>query len=546
MSLEFLTTPEYAQWLAALKEKIRNSQVKAALKINDELLALYWELGKAITEKQKQSSWGDKIITQLSGDLCSEFPEIKGFSATNLKYIRKWFQFYTSIGQQAVDQLHKSAMEENHEIGQQPVDPINQLSIGQYPTVLSLVPWGHHIQIFTKAASIEEALFYVQQTATNSWSRNVLAHQMNSGLYQRKGKALTNFAYTLPKPQSDLAHELLKNPYNLDFLSLSPESSERDLEQALITNMKKFLLELGTGFSFMGQQYYLKVGEHDYYIDLLFYHTRLHCYVVVELKITEFKPEFAGKLEFYQTAIDEQLKMQEDASTIGLLLCRTVDKVVVEYSLRHKTKPMGVAEYQHALPEELKAELPTEEVLEAQLRVDVIVPSTPLQAKIAQLKNRIAQSSQEEVQKERDKDDIRYFFNELMPQLEQEIESNLQSITPEFTKVEFGRRINGTVGPYFISIDLEAQMQSENITQLGLSLRMEGFKKGGISTFGIWKDLLIELHQFKYSIGIEPHKSWLEKLYHQKWTKKDIQELANRWCDEVVDEITEKLERIVN
>ena len=368
MSSSISAIPGYNQWLAEIKSRIRDSQLKAALKVNAEMLLLYWELGKAITAKQAESDWGDKIITQLSNDLASEFPDIKGFSVTNLKYIRKWFLFYSAIGQQAVDQLGKAEETRDSEIGQQLVDQSSQ-SEKPFPNLLSLIPWGHHIQIITKTSNIDEALFYIQQTAVNNWSRNVLIHQIESGLYKRKGKAQNNFELTLPKHQSDLAREVLKNPYNLDFLSLGPESSERELEQALIANIKNFLLELGTGFSYLGQQYYLKVGEKDYYIDLLFYHTRLHCYVVVELKVTEFMPEFAGKLEFYLTAIDEQLKTEIDAPTIGLLLCKSVDKVVVEYSLRNKLKPMGVATYKHALPKEFKNALPSEEQLKEQLEI---------------------------------------------------------------------------------------------------------------------------------------------------------------------------------
>jgi predicted nuclease of restriction endonuclease-like (RecB) superfamily len=283
-------------------------------------LSLYWELGKAITSKQGESEWGDKIITQLSKDLTGEFPQIKGFSVTNLKYIRKWYGFYRPIGQQAVDQLNKPDTLHPSEKGQQPVDQITGNLENDFPTVLSLVPWGHHIQIFTKSGSLQEALFYVQRTAASHWSRNVLVHQMESGLYSRKGQALTNFDVALPRYQSDLANELLKNPYNFDFLTLGPQSIERDLENALIANIKKFLLEMGSGFAFVGQQYHLSVGENDYYLDLLFYHTRLHCYVVVELKISEFIPEFAGKLDFYLTVVDEQLKSDVDNPSIGLLL----------------------------------------------------------------------------------------------------------------------------------------------------------------------------------------------------------------------------------
>lgn len=540
MTSNVSTIPGYHQWLTELKQKIRKSQVRAALKVNAELLALYWELGKAISDKQAESDWGDKVIGQLSKDLSSEFPEIKGFSRSNLFNIRKWYRFYSSsqIVQQPVGQIEQ-------EVDQEPVGQIVQQAVGQPPTELHLIPWGHHIHIITKTSTLDEALFYVQQTAANSWSRAVLIHQIESDLYHRKGKALNNFELALPKPQSDLARELLKNPYNLDFLSLGPESNERDLENALIANIKKFLLELGTGFSYIGQQYHLKVGENDYYLDLLFYHTKLHCYVVVELKVTEFTPEFAGKLEFYLNAVDEQLKTQLDNPSIGLLLCKSFDKVVVEYSLRNKTKPMGVAEYKHALPKELEAQLPSIEELKEQLAVEVSIPTSPLQEKITRLKELIQKSGKEELQRERDKDDVRYLYNDVLPQIEEQIKKNLQLVIPEFTSTEISKRINHTSSPFYTSADLEKHLEKENVQQLGVTLRMEGFKRAGVNAFDIWKELHIDLQQFKYGIGKQQHKPWIEKLYHQKWTNEEIQELVDRWCEELIDEITERMENIL-
>jgi predicted nuclease of restriction endonuclease-like (RecB) superfamily len=294
---------------------------------------------------------------------------LEGFSRSNLFNIRKWYQFYAKdlqTVQQRVGLLTKAGPQEINQMVQQPV--------GQFPPVLGLIPWGHHIQLVTKSKSIEEALYYLQQTAKNDWKRSVLVHQMELALYQRKGKAQHNFEITLPKAQSELAVELLKNPYNLGFLHLSEEVNERDLENAILANIKKFLLELGVGFSFYGQQFHLKVSDRDFYIDLIFYHTRLHCYFVIELKVTDFDPEYVGKLAFYITAIDEQIKLPEDNPTIGLLLCKTADKVIVEYSLKTKNKPMGVAEYKHAIPSEWKNELPDETLLKQELEKEVIIP----------------------------------------------------------------------------------------------------------------------------------------------------------------------------
>lgn len=388
MTSKKITGQEYNQWLVLLKEKIRSSQLKAALIVNSELLSLYWDLGKAITEKQTQSDWGDKVIPQLSDDLCSEFPDIKGFSMSNLYNIRKWYQFYcrdNKLFQQAVGKLSEINRIERGQILQQPVGEL-QNTENQFPKTLGQIPWGHHIQIFTKTKTIDEALFYVQETAIHNWSRAVLMYHLESELYQQKGKSHNNFQMRLPQPQSDLANELIKNKYNLDFLGLSEEATERDMEISILANIKKFMLALGSGFAFIGQQYHLRIGEKDYYLDLLFYHVRLHCYFVIELKVTEFIPEHAGKLEFYITALDELVKMPEDHPTIGLLLCKTVDKITAEYSLKSKTKAMGLSEYRHSLPDELKNDLPDLEALKEELQKEIKITPKPVDVKLDKIK----------------------------------------------------------------------------------------------------------------------------------------------------------------
>ncbi len=290
-------------------------------------------------------SRGDGFLKQLSMDLRAEFPEIKGFSSSNIKYIRQWFLFYTSD------------------------EPIGQQAVGQ----LTQIPWGHNLKIIAKSKSIKEALYYVQQTQAHGWSRNVLTHQIESGLWQREGKAITNFESTLPAMQSDLAKQTLKDPYLFDFLSLSKEHSERELEQALTEHITHFLLELGAGFAYMGKQFALQVGEREFFIDLLFYHTQLRCHVVIELKIGDFEPEHAGKLNFYIKAVDEQLRHASDQPTIGILLCKNKDRLVAEYALSDIQKPMGVSEYQltQSLPENLQSKLPSIEAIEQELAGDL-------------------------------------------------------------------------------------------------------------------------------------------------------------------------------
>jgi predicted nuclease of restriction endonuclease-like (RecB) superfamily len=332
---------EYKTWFAQLKNKLRTAQLKAAVSVNSALMEFYWDLGSEIVEKQKKSSWGSGFLKRLSDDLMTEFPDIKGFSKRNLELIRQWYLFYhesDSIAKQAVSQLNQ-------------------------------IPWGHNLTIVSKSKSLEEAFFYVENTRRHGWSRSVLTHQIENGLYEREGKALTNFNTTLPKPQSDLAQQIIKDPYNFDFLTLTKDYNERELEQNLIQHITKFLLELGAGFAYIGKQVSIQVGERDFFLDLLFYHTRLHCHIVIELKTVDFEPEHAGKLNFYIKAVDETLRKDGDNPTIGILLCKNKDRVVVEYALSDIHKPMGVSEYQltQSLPENLKSSLPSIEEIEEKL-----------------------------------------------------------------------------------------------------------------------------------------------------------------------------------
>jgi len=331
----------YSIWLKELKQKVRLVQIKAAVKVNSELLQFYWGLGQDIVDKQRNAKWGDGFLKQLSIDLSSEFPDMKGFSKRNLELIRQWYVFYSQknlIAKQAVSQLVQ-------------------------------IPWGHNIAIISKCKNLYEALFYIQKTIQNNWSRSVLTHHIESNLFKREGKAITNFKATLPEPQSDLARETLKDPYSFDFLALTERHNEKELENALVNHVTKFLLELGAGFSYMGRQYKLEIEGDEFFIDLLFYHVELHCYVVVELKTVKFKPEFAGKLNFYISAVDDILKSKRDNPSIGILICKSKKNTVVEYALKDVHKPIGVSEYiiTKNLPEEFKSSLPSIEEIEAEL-----------------------------------------------------------------------------------------------------------------------------------------------------------------------------------
>jgi predicted nuclease of restriction endonuclease-like (RecB) superfamily len=356
MSSSFNDTSAYIEWLNTIKSNIQQRQIKAATKVNTELLLLYWDLGKRMIEKQQTSSWGDALIPQLAKDLSNAFPGSKGFSRSNLFNIKKWVEFYNrpEIVQQVVGQF------------QIPDNQIIKYGNEIIPRVISQLPWGHNIAIIDKCKMAHEAIFYLQYALANNWSRTVLIHQIESRLHLRKGSALHNFENTLEKIQADLARETLKNPYNFDFLTIGNEAREKDLETALTNHIQKFLLELGQGFAFVGNQYPLHVGGEDFYLDLLFYHFRLRCFIVVELKMVEFQPEFVGKLNFYLNIVNDSLKHTSDQPTIGILLCKTPNKVIVEYSLKNINTPLGISEYaiMESIPKELKGKLPTIEELE--------------------------------------------------------------------------------------------------------------------------------------------------------------------------------------
>ena len=327
----------YTDWLQSLKTRIHSAQQRATLAVNRELVLLYWQIGRDILARQASQGWGAKVIERLAHDLRVAFPQMKGFSPRNLKYMRAFAEAWPEA-----------------EFVQ---------------AVLAQLPWYHQLALLDKLSSPDERRWYADQAIQHHWSRNVLVMQMETRLHERSGSAISNFDERLPKPQSDLARESLKDPYRFDFLGLTDEAQEREIEHALVKHDTEFLLELGAGFAFVGRQVLLDVGGEEFFIDLLFYHLKLRCYVVVELKAGKFKPEHLGQLGFYLTAVDRQVKSEHDQSTIGLLLCKSKNKVVAEYALGDKSQPMGVAEYRliESLPAELQTSLPSIEQIENEL-----------------------------------------------------------------------------------------------------------------------------------------------------------------------------------
>ena len=327
----------YADWLAQLKTRIHSAQQRATLAVNRELVLLYWQIGRDILERQAREGWGAKVIDRLAHDLRAAFPDMKGFSPRNLKYMRSFAEAWpeAEFVQQAAAQL----------------------------------PWFHICTLIDKLKTREERDWYLSAATKHNWSRNVLVMQIETNARTRSGKAVTNFDQSLPAPLSDLARESLKDPYRFDFLGLTNEAQERAVEDALVKHVTQFLLELGAGFAFVGRQVLLDVGGDEFFIDLLFYHLKLRCYVVIELKGGKFKPEHLGQLGFYLTAVNRQVKGEHDNPTIGLLLCKSKNKVVAEYALGDSAQPMGVAEYKllESLPAELQTGLPSIEAIEQEL-----------------------------------------------------------------------------------------------------------------------------------------------------------------------------------
>ena len=332
---------EYQKWITELKRRYKQSQIKAAVHVNSELVRFYWSLGRDIVKMKSESKWGDKFYESLSKDLKNAFNDAKGFSPKNLLHMRQFYELFpeTEIEKQVVSQI-------------------------------MCIPWGHIVLLLKKVkGDAIKALFYIHKTIENGWSRSILDIQLDSSLYERQGKAINNFDLTLPKENSDLAKELTKDPYDFNFISLDDEYSEKDLKDALIDNIQRFLLELGTGFAYLGREYRLLVGETEQFIDMLFYNTQVHAYVVIEVKTTTFKPEYTGQLGTYVVAVNHLLKSEKDEKTIGILVCKDKDNVLASYSMESTTQPIGVSSYDLSklIPEKYKSSLPTIEEIENEL-----------------------------------------------------------------------------------------------------------------------------------------------------------------------------------
>lgn len=343
---------QYREWISEVSKRFHQSQIKAAVKVNDEMLRFYWQLGKELHDKKDKFSYGQSFYKTISRDLRRELPDVKSFSETNLRYMQKFAELYSEVSN--LPQVGEDFRSEE-------IEP------------LFAIPWGHHKIIIDKCnGNPKKALFFVNQVIQNNWSRAVLLNFLDTDLYERQGKAITNFNLTLPAMQSDLAQEITKDPYKFDFITLTQSYNEKELKDALMDNIQKFLLELGNGFAFVGREYRIEIGSTENFIDMLFYHIRLHCYVVVEVKVTEFESSYAGQLGTYVVAVNHQLKTEKDEPTLGLLVCKSKDDIKAQYALEASSQPLGVSAYELSklIPENFKGSLPSIDEIESELRKD--------------------------------------------------------------------------------------------------------------------------------------------------------------------------------
>jgi predicted nuclease of restriction endonuclease-like (RecB) superfamily len=544
----------YIKVLNALKDKIRHARLKVAVTVNSELINLYWEIGNAIASQEQEKGWGAKVVERLAVDLASEFSDMKGLSKRNLRYMRDFalaYPQFSILRPAAAKLVSKNNKVAKNTILQPAVAKLesnknNGTSFVQPP--VAQIPWTHHTIILDKAKTLEERLFYIEKTVQNGWSKAVLSLQIESELYKRQGNSITNFKATLASPQSDLAHETLKNPYVFDFLSFSEEIKERELEKALTQHLNKFMRELGRGFAFVGNQKNVNVDGDDFFLDLLFYNYHLHCFVIFELKVGDFKPEYAGKLNFYVNTINEQLKGENDNPTIGVLLCKTPNETVVKYSLHNIKAPIGVSDYRlaNALPKQIKTEMPTIEELEQELEKEIEELKKPVDKKFDRLKELISGLKQPKVKEKRSPKTSQRIFTKVVLPLRDEIKKALTKISKEFS----GTEIMVWTDNQGHKTDSEAQThvkKHKEFNEYRVEIRLRGFKPAGTKAFDIWKDLCITMNSYNYTIGLGRHQQQNilpETLYHELPDKKEFDEVVEKCTENILDDITQQIERI--
>jgi len=547
-----LSVNKYNHLLAGLKNKLRLAKQQAVTAVNTYLLSAYCEIGKAIVEQEKEEGWGTKVIDRLAVDLKTEFPEMTGLSPRNLRYMRDFALAYPYFPF-LQEPLAKSASLEDA-IWQPPVaklEPSNDQPGTIWQPVVAQLPWAHHMVILSKVKTPENREFYIRKAIENNWSKSVLTLQINGELHKRQGQAITNFQHTLPPLQGDRATETLKNPYLLEFLGISEEVQERELEKALINHLKDFMRELGRGFAYVGNQKNLVVDGDDFFLDLLFFNTELNCYVIFELKVGEFKPEFAGKLNFYVNVVNEQLKRDYHNPTIGVLLCKTPNETVVKYSLTGISSPIGVADYEFvkALPKKLKGQIPSVEELEAEIDKEIEELKSPSEKRLDVLKQKLAALQIEEIKTPATYQILCDIYDNSLVPLYKQLLLKLQDFSDLFLSHNYywqgNQQMINNIDELRLHWKDEDYLRSNH--QFHFVYRLYGFKKGGTESFDIHIDLVYLLDTYSYGFTLSNYNNrqpFIKKFYHQQLTKEDIEFICFAVYDTSLGEIEARIDHL--
>lgn len=524
----------YGSILSQLKEKIKAARINAALKVNNELLNVYWEVGKVISEQENSDGWGAKVVDQLARDLKTEFPDMQGFSTRNLRYMR---DFYLAYPQFLILQQPAASFQV---AGNQ-----NDIILQQ---VAAKLPWGHHQVILDKVKTPSERFFYITKCAENSWSRNILIHQIETRLHERQGALTNNFTSTMPAIQGELAQQVFKDPYQLDFIMLGVEAKERDLENALQIHITQFLLELGEGFAFMGRQKKLLVNGKEFFIDLLFYNTKLRRHIIIELKIGEFEPEYVSKMNFYLGAFDDTLKGEYDEPSIGLILCKTKDKVIAEYALRDTSKPIGISEYRinSILPEDIKGEIPSVEELESELDKRIEESKSPAEKKLDLLKEKINRIKNEELNITANHEILCNLYDTGIKPLFKILLERLVEFDQYFmSSFRLWSDVNENATLDEVDLVWKNKEYLDKSPTLSFSCRFDGFKKAGIKAFGVYMSIYFVYDRYKYGFSFENkmEHTIFQRLYHQPMKDEDINFISDQFCEKIIDRINSQLDQ---
>ena len=529
------TLPDkYPHLLSFLKDRVRAAKRHAVLSVNKELLSVYWLIGKTIEEQKKIDGWGSKVIEQLSKDLSSEFPDMKGFSSRNLLYMRQFAEAYT-ITQPVVAQLQ--------------TDDFQAIEFAQ--PLVAQIPWTHHTVILNKCKSTEERLFYVSKTAEHGWSKSMLSQQIESRLYRRIGQSISNFSDTLPAQRSTEVSSILKNPYVFEFLEVQEDMQERDLERGLIEHLKKFMLELGKGFAFVGNQYRIKVENDDYYLDLLFFNIPLNCYVVFELKIGDFKPEYAGKLNFYINAVDEEIKLPNHQSTIGVLLCKTPNKTEIKYSLKNIAAPIGVSDFllHNQLPSFMQEELPSDEIINSTLDEEWTKQFPQSEQKLQALKEKLQQLSIKPLKETVNENNTqRLFLDLVLPMFEMIAKKLRAEFEEEFETIQL-MIWAGSKG--FYEADLEElksfiEKLHYGIDNVRIDVRLNVFRPAGKNAFDVHSELEVLFCRNQYVVRNNFNReTYLEKLYSEFPSQEEQSHTIDAFISDIVTDIDKKVSEVI-